>query len=93
MADFTTLLKMAAEQQASDLHLSIGYPPLIRLHGQLQVLFSNVLAPEDLHVYYEHLTTPALRQIFSQTGHLDFAYFLASYAESVGRNIANCYYC
>jgi len=36
MATLPDLLKQAVELQGSDLHLSIGSPPQVRVHGELQ---------------------------------------------------------
>ena len=41
------LLEVAVEQGASDLHLAVGLPPVLRLHGRLQPLDVEVLRAED----------------------------------------------
>ena len=46
--DITELLAFSAKQKASDLHLSAGLPPMIRVDGDIRRL--NVLAMEDREV-------------------------------------------
>ena len=41
------LLKKTVEMQGSDLHLAIGTPPQIRVHGKLQRLEGTDLAPSE----------------------------------------------
>ena len=36
MATLPDMLKQAVEMQGSDLHLSIGSPPQVRVHGELK---------------------------------------------------------
>ncbi len=53
------LLALALERQASDLHLSAGLAPLLRIHGQLQALDLPPLSPEAaLSLVHEMLTEP-----------------------------------
>ena len=41
------LLETTVRRGASDLHLAVGRPPTLRLHGQLRELQTKVLEPED----------------------------------------------
>ena len=41
------LLSAQVKQGASDLHISVGQPPVLRLHGHLQKLKTKVLEPAD----------------------------------------------
>jgi twitching motility protein PilT len=53
------LLSLALERQASDLHLSAGLAPMLRIHGQLQPLDLAPLSPEAaLALVHEMLTEP-----------------------------------
>ena len=38
MASIDVLLKAAVDQKASDLHISVGLPPILRLFGELKKL-------------------------------------------------------
>ncbi|MSR58537.1 MAG: PilT/PilU family type 4a pilus ATPase [Planctomycetaceae bacterium] len=48
----------AVEAGASDLHLIVGYPPVVRLHGDLQELPEPPLAEDDAQVLLEALCPP-----------------------------------
>ncbi|MFI5388330.1 MAG: hypothetical protein ACHQY2_01320 [Candidatus Eremiobacterales bacterium] len=39
------LLKAMVEKGASDLHIVVGSPPMIRLHGRLEPIATEVISP------------------------------------------------
>ncbi len=41
------LLELAVEEGASDLHLAVGLPPVLRINGSLAPLDAEPLTPED----------------------------------------------
>ena len=41
------MLELAVQEGASDLHLAVGLPPIMRLHGSLAPLDAEALTPED----------------------------------------------
>jgi len=41
------LLSAQVKQNASDLHITVGQPPVLRLHGRMQKLKTKVLEPSD----------------------------------------------
>ena len=41
------LLSACVKQGASDLHITVGQPPVLRLHGRMQRLKTKVLEPAD----------------------------------------------
>ena len=41
------LLELALESGASDLHLTVGRPPVLRLHGALETIDCDPLEPAD----------------------------------------------
>ncbi|MCH8193989.1 MAG: type IV pili twitching motility protein PilT, partial [Planctomycetes bacterium] len=41
------LLQACYEQDASDIHLTVGRPPVFRMDGRLRALETKVLGPED----------------------------------------------
>jgi twitching motility protein PilT len=67
------LLQAAA---ASDLHLNVGVPPLVRKNGALSTLIKDhpPLTPEDTVKFVRMLLTPAQWEHFSATGDFDFSY-------------------
>jgi len=67
------LLAEAAEASASDLHLKVGVPPVLRLNGQLQATAHRELTAEDTERYLERLLPERLKDAFSATNEADFA--------------------
>ncbi|MCJ7789964.1 MAG: twitching motility protein PilT, partial [Candidatus Atribacteria bacterium] len=43
------LLVTTKEKDASDLHLNVGVPPVLRINGKLEKLNLPELTPEDTH--------------------------------------------
>ncbi len=66
------LLRMVTEG-ASDLHLKVGRPPTLRLHGDLIPLPMAPLRPEELRTLAEHLLPPAQLREFVEMREADFA--------------------
>lgn len=65
---------------ASDLHLSVGYPPMLRLRGELSPLEAPALDPERMRSLLYEILEPEQRQRFESELDLDFAYALGSRA-------------
>ncbi len=66
------LLEAACDFGASDLHLAVGDPPVLRVHGDLQPLDMPVLEPEDTHLLMETICTPAQMESVQNNGGADF---------------------
>ena len=70
-----TLIKTAIDEGASDIHLSSGTLPAIRVHGELNYLQdSEVFAKEALEKFISDILTPAQLERFNRSGDLDFAF-------------------
>lgn len=55
--DMKQLLKMVVKREASDLHLTVGVPPMLRIHGELISTDLEKLTPEDSkHLIYSILS-------------------------------------
>jgi twitching motility protein PilT len=89
MAEIDLLLKHAIECGASDLHLTVGAPPICRIHGELE-------AVEDMHVVSDAGAKQMIWNIMEQAGQVerferchdvDFAYQL----QDVGRFRVNVF--
>ncbi|MXZ70481.1 MAG: type IV pilus twitching motility protein PilT [Acidobacteria bacterium] len=91
-ATLTGLLRRAAEQDGSDLHLTAGTPPRIRVRGDLcpQDDLSS-LSPDDVKRLIYSGLTQAQRQVFETTSELDYAFGGGSGAEGGPRVRANVY--
>jgi twitching motility protein PilT len=73
VAQIDTLLEQALVCGASDLHLRAGMPPLIRVHGRLQIL-SEADSLDGYEAALLALLTESQRQLFEARSDLDFAY-------------------
>lgn len=74
MESFETLIQTAAELRASDLHLSVGIPPMIRVDGKLIPMNQQKCTPEDVEEVANGIMNERTRAIFEQNGEVDFAY-------------------
>lgn len=72
--DVRGLLKKTVSEGASDLHLTVGAPPVLRVNGQLKFLseFSPLLPHETEEMIFS-LITPEQKEIFLQTKELDLS--------------------
>lgn len=68
------LLDLTIERKASDLHLVVGYPPSLRINGELvPVVGAPALSDNDLSGLVVPVLSPVQKQVFDQTMELDFA--------------------
>ncbi|OAS16219.1 type IV pilus twitching motility protein PilT [Paenibacillus oryzisoli] len=70
------LLKQAHESKASDLHLSVGSPPVLRVHGTLQLVGQVALTADETRSMAEALLSAAQFERFQEAGEIDFSYEL-----------------
>lgn len=68
-----TLLRQCLERHASDLHLSSGAPPLIRIHGNLVPLSDAHLTHHEIHRALTDIMAPQQQTQFNQSFESDFA--------------------
>ena len=68
------LLETVIKQGASDLHITVGRPPVIRLHGHLRSLETKVLAPDDTSALMKAITPERNQQELQEEGGTDFAF-------------------
>ena len=74
MATLPDLLKQTVDLNGSDLHLSIGSPPQVRVHGELQRLDHPDLTPTDSKSLAYSVLTDAQKKRFEETLELDFSF-------------------
>ncbi len=87
MARINAFLKLGREQGASDIHLAVGVPPLLRMYGELTpIKYRNISETEIENLILEILTDEQ-RQLFNTGNDLDFSYE----NEEVGRFRVNLY--
>ncbi|HZJ49000.1 MAG TPA: ATPase, T2SS/T4P/T4SS family, partial [Acidimicrobiia bacterium] len=68
------LLSKMCEVDASDLHLKVGSPPVMRIDGELHPTSLPTLAPPDTESFAEAVFSDRAAEEFRATGEADFAY-------------------
>ena len=71
--DVAELLIQTKERGGSDLHLSAGSPPLMRLHGELTVIEDGLLSRDGVHRMIYEILNDDQRRLFEEHRDLDFA--------------------
>ncbi|MFV0338566.1 MAG: type IV pilus twitching motility protein PilT [Chthoniobacterales bacterium] len=71
--DLPTLLRSAVQQGASDLHLVVGMPPIMRRHGELLSLYEQKLEAQECRDLILDILTNAQRATLEKNLELDFA--------------------
>ncbi|NOQ40949.1 MAG: PilT/PilU family type 4a pilus ATPase [Desulfuromusa sp.] len=84
MAKIDALFKMMQQQGASDLHISTGTPPILRLHGEMIRVKSPDLTHEQAQALLFEILDEEQVQQFEETRDLDFAYSLPGLARFRG---------
>lgn len=82
------LLRAAFELGASDLHLTVGAAPIMRIHGDLKQYGNDVLKPEHTEEMAKTIISKSQWELFQEKGELDFSYGLPG----VSRFRINTYY-
>lgn len=73
--DINELLKKAHSLQASDLHIKVGSPPILRIFGELTPLTSeNRVAHEDAIKLAMSVMNPGQAEVFKKKNDIDLAY-------------------
>ena len=72
--DMESLLREAVARHASDLHITVGVPPLIRINGALIKLDLPPLGVDDTAQLFEEIVAEDRRTQFNQNGEVDFSH-------------------
>src|SRR5256714_2090615 len=65
---------MVIKHEASDLHLKVGQPPMMRLRGDIRRVDMRPLTQEDMERLLLSILTPRLRKILDEEGGADFSW-------------------
>lgn len=76
MATIDELFKLMVEQHASDLHITSGAPPYLRLHGHMVPLNYRELSNQDVQGLLFEILSEKQKKAFVEKWELDFAYSL-----------------
>ncbi|MFP3889051.1 type IV pilus twitching motility protein PilT [uncultured Ralstonia sp.] len=72
--DIAQLLAFSAKNKASDLHLSAGLPPMIRIHGDMRRINVPPLKHEDVHSMVYDIMSDAQRKVYEENLEVDFSF-------------------
>src|SRR5579884_798269 len=68
------LFRMVMKHEASDLHLKVGQPPMMRLRGDIRRMEMRPLTQEDMERLLLPALSPRQRKILDEEGGVDFSY-------------------
>lgn len=68
------LLQLVVDEGASDLHIEVGLPPVIRLHGSMTPIDAPPLMPEDTERLVRSVASDTHIQKLKQDGGVDFGF-------------------
>lgn len=68
------LLKAAYQLKASDIHLTVGVPPIMRINGDLKQYGKEPLTPADTKGMALSILSEDLAKVFEEKGEIDFSY-------------------
>ncbi|HOA73323.1 MAG TPA: type IV pilus twitching motility protein PilT [Phycisphaerae bacterium] len=68
------ILETCIKRGASDIHLTVGRPPVLRLHGRLRSLETKVLEPEDTVALMKAITPERNQQEIQEEGGTDYGF-------------------
>jgi twitching motility protein PilT len=78
--DIAQLLHFAYQQDASDLHISAGETPMMRVNGDMKRIKAPALTPEQTHALIYDIMSDHQRKIFEQFNDIDFSMQLGEVA-------------
>jgi twitching motility protein PilT len=74
MARIDAFLKLGLSQGCSDVHLAVGVPPMLRMHGELKPIKFRELAAPELEGYIDEILSKNQKELFNQGRDIDFSY-------------------
>ncbi|HEY6453878.1 MAG TPA: PilT/PilU family type 4a pilus ATPase [Steroidobacteraceae bacterium] len=77
MARIDAFLKLGTQQGCSDVHLAVGVPPMLRMHGDLLPIKFRDLRAVELEGYVSEILTRSQAEHFAAGSDLDFSYVSA----------------
>jgi twitching motility protein PilT len=68
------LLRQAVERKASDIHITVGIPPVLRINGSLIPTAYPPLAVKDIELIFSAMSSGEQQSQFADRGELDFSF-------------------
>jgi twitching motility protein PilT len=78
--DIAELLAFSVKNKASDLHLSAGVPPMIRVHGDVRRINVPNLEHKDVHGMVYDIMNDTQRKVYEETLEVDFSFEIPNLA-------------
>jgi twitching motility protein PilT len=78
--DLTELLAFVVKNKASDLHLSSGLPPMIRVHGDVRRINVPALEHKDVHSMIYDIMNDGQRKFYEENLECDFSFAVPNLA-------------
>jgi twitching motility protein PilT len=78
--DLTELLAFVVKNKASDLHLSAGLPPMIRVHGDVRRINVPALEHKDVHAMMYDIMNDGQRKFYEENLECDFSFAVPNLA-------------
>jgi twitching motility protein PilT len=78
--DIAELLAFSVKNQASDLHLSAGLPPMIRVHGDVRRINLPPMEHKDVHGMVYDIMNDQQRKVYEETLECDFSFAIPNLA-------------
>jgi len=72
--DITELLAFGVKNKASDLHLSAGLPPMIRVHGDIRKINLPAMLHTEVHAMVYDIMNDGQRKIYEENKEIDFSF-------------------
>ncbi|CAN5332322.1 PilT/PilU family type 4a pilus ATPase [soil metagenome] len=86
--DFTSFLKLMAHKKASDLFITAGVAPTMKVHGKLSPITQSPLTSQQSRDLVLNVMSPSQREEFEKTHECNFAIGVSG----VGRFRVSCFY-
>jgi twitching motility protein PilT len=74
------LLQTVVSQGCSDLHISVGQPPVVRLHGRMRKLETKILTPDDTVALMKSIAPDRCQTELQEVGGSDFGFAFGTQA-------------
>ncbi|HWU82485.1 MAG TPA: type IV pilus twitching motility protein PilT [Methylophilaceae bacterium] len=78
--DISDLLAFSVKNKASDLHLSAGMPPLIRVHGDVRKINVPAMDHTQVHDMVYDIMNDGQRKVYEETLECDFSFEIPNLA-------------
>jgi twitching motility protein PilT len=78
--DLTELLAFVVKNKASDLHLSAGLPPMVRVHGDVKRINVPALEHKDVHSMVYDIMNDGQRKFYEENLECDFSFAVPNLA-------------